>query len=452
MVKRHRNLGYYFSFEIEKVSTEIDAFLMHFSEHLSIQIDESDAQLGILMNLSYFASFRGSDSLTVQDSFENITSLSFSSCGQMLIASTANGTVFLFSVLQQNKIIPPSQITPNLFFKIPHSKLSPKNYSIKSNFITSTRFSPEIQLNPNVLITTRESIYLYQIQQDNSSKWNFSFQSGKNANLLSFDCPSIKSTNVDFKPNFLHEFNDIRMNNFISSDFYSSSTIFTTSSNSASLFDFNSTHKPSILSLIPQTDNFHITSSDLNKQFSELFLLGYENGSVSLFDMRQQPENLSSKFTIHTNQFVNSDHKDRFIEIKNLHFSPNNVFFSVRTFGDLLIFDIRNPNSCYSQKDVQWFKNMDSASLIGLENDKFGLEFIDDIRIMTGIYDEKMLIVDFENQINKTVVMSKPDEKKNYDQILNQVNCISINPVKDLIASSCNNVLYFHTIDQADNS
>lgn len=422
-------------------------------------------------NLSYYSSYGDSQGIPIPEPTGEFTSIDFSTCGQLLAAGTDKGRVFIFPILYQNQLLSRTHLCPALSFNVPQAKFDLNRGIFTSSSINSIQFSPEYQLNPKLLISTSHTTHLYQIVRDSSFKYILPNNS-KNSNLQNFECPQIQSPSIQYKSDHLYAFDDIRLNEIINSDFYCPTSFFVTASNAACIFDVNKKNglnEATMLSYIPgnninantnannnvSTINSDASSksvnkivcSDFNKQFQEMFLLGMSDGTLSLFDMRQQPENLTPSFTINTQQFVQKDHRDSFTDVKSVKFAPNNLFFAARTFGDLMIYDIRKPNETYAQLDIQWFKRMDSVVLTGMGSDKFGLEFIDDIRLIAGAYDETMILWDFKNLVSEKVQLNVNNTKKDSNHFLNQVNCIKLNSIADLIAATSKESVYFYKIN-----
>ena len=416
------------------------------------------------MNLTYYSSYGDSEGPPIPEPSGAFSTICFSTCGQLLAAGTEKGRVFIFPILYQNQLLSKTHFCPLLSFNVPQSKFDLNRGIFTSSTIKSIQFTPEYQLNPKLLVSSSHSTHLYQIFRDETFKWTMP-NINKNTNFQNFEFPQRQSPSIQYKNDHLYTFDDVRLNELVNSDFYCPTSIFVTATNAACIFDINKKNglnEATMLSYIPDNNYSNINSSinsdtstkatqriscsDVNKQFQEMFLLGMNNGVISLFDMRQQPENLTPSFNINTQQFVQKEHRDNFLDVKSVKFAPNNIFFAARTFGDLMIFDIRKPNETYAQLDVQWFKRMDSVTLTGMGSDKFGLEFIDEIRIMSGAYDETMVVWDFENHSSNKVEVRDQNKKKDYSHFLNQVNCIKTNPIVDLVAATSNESIYFFTL------
>ncbi|KAK8866879.1 hypothetical protein M9Y10_009847 [Tritrichomonas musculus] len=426
----------------------------------------------IIMNLSYYSSYGDSQDFPIPEPSGSFNSMCFSTCGQILAAGTEKGRVLVFPTLNQNQISSKACLCPSHSFNVPQSRFDCNRGIFTSEAISSVQFSPEFQLNPKLLVNSSYSTHLYQIVHDDTFKWVMP-NNPKNGNLQNFECPQKQSSLSQCKSDLLLSFDDIRLNERVDSDFYCPSAFFVTASNAACIFDMNKkngSNEATLLSFIPDDDfnsnicnndsnlstmnsdinnksNHRIVCSDLNKQFQELFLLGMSDGKISLYDMRQQPENLTPSFTINSQQFVQKEHRDNFPDVKSLKFAPNNLLFAARTFGDIMIFDIRKPNETFAHLDVQWFKKMDSVILTGMGSDKFGLEFIGITRLVSGAYDEAMVVWDFENQSTSKVELASPNKKKTYNHFINQVNCIKADPIHRLMAATSCESIYFYTFD-----
>ncbi|OHT15335.1 hypothetical protein TRFO_42580 [Tritrichomonas foetus] len=389
------------------------------------------------MNLSFYSSFGDSNGLPVPEPSSPFNTMAFSSCGQLLAAGTEIGRVFIFPILYQNQLLPRTHICPSLSFSVPQPKYDMNRGILTNPYITSLKFTPEFQLNPKLLVSSSYSTHLYQIKRDDTSSWTkFTSQ---------YDCPHKESPSIQYRGEHIQILDDLRLNEIVYSDFYCPNSIFVASTNGTCLFEANRNE----VSMLSVTSD-RITCADMNQQFQELFLLGKSDGALSLYDMRQQPENLSPSFEIKIPNFLPKDHlRENFTEIKSAKFAPNNVFFAARTFGDIFIFDMRNPSQPYSQFDLQWFKRMDSITVTGMASDKFGLEFIDDIRVICGVYEEKMVVWDIEGQNSTKIELKNPlTPKKTVDVTANQCSCVAVNPKVDLVAASAQESIFFFTIDE----
>ena len=392
------------------------------------------------MNLLHYSSFGDSLDLPAPEPSSSVSSLSFSSCGGFLAAGTDIGRVMIVPVIHQKQLIPRMYMTPSFSFTLPQKKFDSGTGMYTSNSVSSLQFSPEIRFNPRLLVSSKSSTYLYDIKRVDTSQWTKHTQQ--------MDLPTKDSPSIAYMNEQLAVFNDNRLGTIVYSDFYSPNAVFVAATNATCIFEARKD------TMFLSTSNERIGSASLNKQFPELFLLGKADGAVALYDMRQQPENLSPSFEIKIQNFIPKEHyRDGFYDIKNLKFEKNGVLFAVRTFGDLFVFDIRAPQMPHSQITTQWFKRMDSVTVTGMVSDNFGLDFIDNIRIITGLYNEKMLIWDFENQINNKIELRKPNTKSSIDISTNQCRCISANSKVDLIAASSNESIHFFTIyeDQSEN-
>ena len=360
-----------------------------------------------------------------------ITCGRFAPDGDFYAVGMENGRVVVFPVCVDGRLLPPGRLKVGVSFGNTDKKFDIVKCEVFDGGVHGVDFCHGGRLNPMLLTCNSAFCNLHRIVCDEVCEFenvvvNDQFviprAVGKTRSL------GVAFVNEYYDP-FLKYLIDVkcRDDSFIAAGY-----------NGVDLFDFEKKVYNRFVSLDEAAPE--ISSVDVNGAFEEIFGVGKDDGTFTCFDMRQQPQNLSGAFEIDCASLVN----ERASAVNACRFSDSGDLLAIRTFGDVMLFDVRKTETPLFHFQVQWFPDLvEWIKESGMINDKFGLTFIDDTRIATGANSSQLVIIDTEDNAHSKHSMRAAGSQAQFGD---RVRNVDIHPTENVLAVAEGERLHFQRI------
>jgi WD40 repeat protein len=388
------------------------------------------------MNVAFMASFFEDSSKTTTVQSSTITSSSFSSDGDFYAMGTEIGRIHVMPVQIDKQILPPGRMKVALSFFNNTQKFDPGRGQIMDPSIKSVEYSPEVSFNPSILSCNGNSAFIHQILCEDSCSFS---QARPAASLDQFVLPSFQSKTRSMSVEPISCYTDPTLNALIATTYRDETSFLMAGHNGVTFFDASRPTQGRPIFSLHDTEA-ELSCMSINSRWPDLSTIGTDDSHLFVIDLRQQPENLTPSVDITVS--------DSGI-VSGCKFADNGVNIVVRNFSHILIYDMRKPDAALARFLVQSFPNSEMfLNESGMVNDDFGLAWVDDGRLVTGMYHSEFLVVDVVRGLHSRHKLKvKRESSKELD---NRCQSIEVHPTQDLLAITARERLYFYQICEGD--
>ncbi|KAH0790349.1 protein phosphatase PP2A regulatory subunit B [Histomonas meleagridis] len=394
------------------------------------------------MDVDFIESFGDDVAPALLKREDRISVISFDPAGKFLAVGDHGGRIIIFSIDDNPKTGPKFSFVCQIEAHISEFDYLRSVFSSKT--VNSIKWVPTTVLNPLFLSCNSSQVKLWRLDYTKEFSWENS--SGNSFDTFIPPIPSIKHER--YFPTHVKSFNDY------SGDFNveiccleDQKSFLSIGENNVSLWDFELSKPVTIVRSTPDPNqSVAYTTASVHRSLPFSFLVGDSLGNVKLYDLRQQPEDISPSISISLSTFSTEATVSGTQPISSIIFSRDARTFTVRTFGDLQMWDFRNMNAPIATANVQWYPTqMDWIISEGFINDKFDMAMMPDGSIITGKYS-----CDFVswNPINKTKCTHRAQSakaKKPTDTRLDfnkKVTAVGAHPTNGVFAVAPNSSLF----------
>lgn len=331
------------------------------------------------MELKLLASFGDHVPLSQFKPDDTIATLAFSSDGQFLASGDQAGRVVVFKLST-----PATGGRPTVSFVTQvHAHKAQFDYfrsELSEMKVNSLKWVPRQSLNPLLLTCNSHDAKLWRFNATPKVTWG--------APTDGFILPKAQQVDMKYTTECVRTFNDIQTEYIVDLQCLADQRSFLMVDVSCvKLWDMERDVKSVCLCRVSQTEP-EITASAVHPQHPHAFLIGDDDGACRILDMRQQAEDLTPSIHVDTSlHAARNQQMDGCDSVGSCAFSPDGNYFLARRFGDVQVWDLRNPKVPAARLDVQWFPGqMDWLLGEDFVKDVFRTSFTPSGKIVTGCY------------------------------------------------------------------
>ncbi|OHS93601.1 hypothetical protein TRFO_40105 [Tritrichomonas foetus] len=352
------------------------------------------------MELSSLASFGDQVPLSQFKPDDTISTLAFSEDGQFLASGDQAGRVVVFKV--NGKVTATNRPTVSFVTQV-HAHKAQFDYfrsELSEMKVNSLKWVPRQCLNPLLLTCNSHDAKLWSFNASPKVVWN-NFNPNQTS-LDTFVFPTPRMPDTKYTSQCVRTFTDIQTEYIVDLQCLSDQHSFLMVDVSCvKLWDIERDVKSVCLCKVSQQEP-EITTSAIHNVYPSAFLIGDDYGVCRILDMRQQTEDLTPSIEVDTSLHSSrSQQMEGCDSIGSVVFSPCGNYFAARRFGDVQVWDIRQPSAPAARLDVQWFPGqMEWLVSDDYVKDQFRTAFTPNGKIVTGCYSADFVAWDFKS--NKT--------------------------------------------------
>ena len=365
-----------------------------------------------------------------------ISALQFNPSGNFLASGDASGRIVIFRYNTKESIEFATQVHAHKSeFDYLRSKLSEPR-------ICAIRWIPKNTLNPLFLTTNMHETKLWRLQQTPNPKWA---EFNADVPLDQLVLPQLTSYEVKYEAVQVQKYFDIETEFIVSIEaLYDQTSFMMVDVGCVKLWDIER-DVPAVTSFVLVSSNYELTASAVTPEFPYSILLSDDVGIVRLIDMRQQSSNLTPSAEIDTSKHID---RNIFIDgtevISSLNFLNDSFHFVSRNFGQLMVYDLRNPVKPEITTDIQSYPGrMEQIVDEGYTRDVFGTTVLKTGEIATGRYGNQYIVWDWKNNTS-TYQIAGPQAIENID-FMKKIGGLVAHPRENVLAVASSSSLYFQS-------
>lgn len=388
------------------------------------------------MDIEYISSF-GDDATSIRPD-DKISAIAFSDCGRFLAVGISSGSAVIYAMDDR-------EITFLCQIQAHTSEFDFMKSAFSSQSVRAIRWIPSCMRNPMLLTANNSRVKLWRLNNAKEVTWN----ACSGTTIETFQPPTAAKTVQRYFPEcvrtYSNMFSDVLVNVQTMED---QRSFLAVDESGVVMWDYETSANVSLIRMNPTESQSQFTASATHKKLPFNFLVGESNGIVKMYDLRQQPEDLSHSICFNT---VNHRTKRELYKgtqsISFLTIGNDGRTFASRTFGDVQLWDIRNVNQPVAVTEVQWYpEHMDWVANEGFSRDLFNVSFTKDNIILTGMYSSDFISWDPSKNIkyrhralSSRSKMRVPEPGKDYSK---KVTWIEPHPTKNIFALAATSTLY----------
>ena len=345
------------------------------------------------MNLELIASFGDHVPLTHFKADDTISVLSFNQSGQFLASGDQAGRVVIFQILPPRM---PGGKPIVSFVNQVHAHKSQFDYfrsELSEPKINSLAWVRSNQLNPLLITCNSHEAKMWRMVQSAKPTWT-----PLDFTLDNFKLPTARQLEIKYSTEQVQTYMDLQTEYLIDIQTLTDQRSFAMIDvGCVKLWDMERSCDSVCLFKVPHQQT-ELTASAVSPALPSAILIADDTGIAHILDMRQQAEDLTPSL-----QFMVKDHTSpkRYIPgceyIGATAFSADGVNIVTRTFGEALVWDVRQPSAPVAALDVQWFPGqMEWLSNDEYTKDVFRTAFTAGGRIVTGNYSADFISWDWK--------------------------------------------------------
>ena len=362
-----------------------------------------------------------------------ISALQFNQNGTFLASGDVSGRIVVFRYNSKDSIEFVTQV---------HAHKSEFDYlrsELSEPRICAIRWIPKNTLNPMFLTTNMHESKLWCLKQTPQPTWG---EIDLDKPLDQIILPQLTSYEVKYEAVQMQKFFDIETEFIVSIEaLYDQTSFMMVDVGCVKLWDIERAI-PAVTSFV-MVSRTELTASATTPSLPYSVLLSDDQGVVRMIDMRQQSSNLTPSATINTRDALN---KTSFIEgtqfISSLRFLNDGLHFVARNFGQMLVYDLRNPAQPEATADIQSFPGrMESVIESGYNRDVFSTSVLPNDAIATGRYGNGYTVWDWKQNATHNQIAG-PNSIDEID-FLRRVGVVEAHPSDNVCAVASSASLYF---------
>ena len=348
------------------------------------------------MELQPLASFGDQVPLSQFKPDDTISTLAFSCDGQFLASGDQAGRVVVFKL--NGKVTQNSRPTVSFVTQV-HAHKAQFDYfrsELSEMKVNSIKWVPIQTINPLLITCNSHDAKLWRFNAVPKNTWN-AFDT--NHTIDTFTFPTARQADTKYSYQCVRTFTDIQTEYIVDLQCLSDQHSFLMVDVSCvKLWDIERDVKSVCLCKVSQQEP-EITTSAVHNLYPSAFLIGDDYGSCRILDMRQRTEDLTPSIEVDTSLHTSrSQQMEGCDSVGSVVFSPDGNYFAVRRFGDVQVWDIRQPSAPAAKLDVQWFPGqMEWLVSDDYVKDQFRTAFTPNGKIVTGCYSADFIAWDWKN-------------------------------------------------------
>ena len=348
------------------------------------------------MEIQPLASFGDHVPLSQFKPDDTISTLAFSSDGQFLASGDQAGRVVVFRL--NGRVTATSKPTVSFITQV-HAHKAQFDYfrsELSEMKVNSLKWVQRQSLNPLLLSCNSHDAKLWSFKASPKITWNP--YNPQQQSIDTFVFPTARQSDTKYTSECVKTFTDIQTEYIVDLQCLPDQRSFLMVDVSCvKLWDIERDVKSVCLCKVSQQEP-EITTSAIHNNFPSAFLIGDDYGVCRILDMRQQAEDLTPSIEVDTSLHASkSQQMEGCDSVGSVVFSPDGNYFAVRRFGDVQLWDMRQPSAPAAKHDVQWFPGqMEWLVSDDYVKDQFRTAFTPNGKIVTGCYSADFIAWDWK--------------------------------------------------------